>query len=165
MPTIRLVTEIKAPRQRVFDLSRSVEIHLTSTQKTGEQAIAGKKSGLMELDDWVTWKARHLGRSRTFTSLITEYEYPVRFIDEMVQGDFKYFRHEHRFEEKDGRTIMTDILDFQSPYGWIGRWVDRWFMKSYLTRFLTERNQCIRDMAEPDLKDAPAEQGISAKTA
>lgn len=43
---------------------------------------------------------------------------------------------------------MTDILDFSSPYGMLGKLVDRLFMKRYLTRFLEERNETIRHYAE-----------------
>ena len=45
---------------------------------------------------------------------------------------------------------MTDILDFRSPYGALGKMVDRVFMRRYLTRFLEERNEVIRHYAETD---------------
>ncbi len=61
MPKIHLQTFIKAKKELVFDLSRSIDLHLLSTKKTNEKAIAGKTSGLMELNDTVTWRAKHLG--------------------------------------------------------------------------------------------------------
>ncbi|MBL4586744.1 MAG: cell division protein, partial [Flavobacteriales bacterium] len=61
MPKIILHTEIKAPRKVVFNLSRSIDLHLESTAQTREQAIAGKTSGMMELGEQVTWKAKHFG--------------------------------------------------------------------------------------------------------
>jgi hypothetical protein len=47
---------------------------------------------------------------------------------------------------------MTDILEFASPFGWLGQLVDRWLMKSYLTYFLLERNQIIKEYAESEGK-------------
>ena len=44
MPRILLRTEIKANREIVFDLSRSIDMHRISTQHTNETAIAGKRS-------------------------------------------------------------------------------------------------------------------------
>jgi hypothetical protein len=61
MPTIRLRTEVKAGKALVFDLSRSIDLHKLSTAHTHETAIAGKTSGLIGLNEWVTWRAKHFG--------------------------------------------------------------------------------------------------------
>lgn len=102
MPNISLTTVIKAKTKDVFDLARSIEIHKLSTSKTNEEAIAGKTSGLLELGDWVTWRAKHLGFYQTLTSKITAIDSPTFFVDEMQKGIFKFFRHEHHFIYKEG---------------------------------------------------------------
>lgn len=132
----------------VFDLSRSVDLHMESTAHTNETAIAGVKKGMMELDDWVTWRAKHLGVYWKLTSLITEYEYGSYFVDEMVNGPFSKLVHKHRFSEVDGYTIMVDEFEVKSPFGPLGMLVDAVFMKRYMHRFLLLRNQCIREKAE-----------------
>lgn len=148
MPSIELQTKIKADINTVFDLSRSIDLHKISTHHTHEQAIAGKTSGLIELDDSVTWKAKHFGIYQRLTSKITEYEYPTYFVDEMVKGAFKSFRHEHHFVAIDEGTLMTDIFDYQSPMGIFGSLADRLFLENYMTKFLSERNHVIKDYAE-----------------
>jgi len=150
MPVIILHTVIAAPQERVFDLSRSIALHTLSTSRTDEQAIAGKTSGLMNLHDTVTWRARHLGRYRTLTSSITAYNFPHSFTDEMVEGDFHSFCHVHRFEARGTDTLMTDEFTYRSPYGWLGRLADVLFLKRYMRRFLVERNEVIREVAEGD---------------
>ncbi|WP_211224955.1 hypothetical protein [Psychroserpens burtonensis] len=55
MPVIELQTEIKAFKNIVFDLSRSIDLHKISTKQTNEQAIAVKTSGLIEMNESVTW--------------------------------------------------------------------------------------------------------------
>ncbi len=55
MPIIKLETFINAPKDIVFDLARSIDLHLISTEQTSEKAIAGKTSGLIEIDESVTW--------------------------------------------------------------------------------------------------------------
>lgn len=105
--------------------------------------------GLIELHEQVTWQARHLGKIRRHTSIITAMQPPHFFEDKMLHGDFKYFKHQHHFNEQNNNsTLMTDILDFKSPYGLLGKLVDKAFMKNYLTRFLKERNEIIRQYAE-----------------
>ena len=49
MNFIKLVTEINADKRTVFDLSRNINLHQESMKASGEKAIAGKTSGLMEL--------------------------------------------------------------------------------------------------------------------
>jgi hypothetical protein len=66
MPTIELITPINAPIDRVFDLARSIDLHMESTKQTGEKAIAGRISGLIELDEtgYLAGKAfRYLAKS------------------------------------------------------------------------------------------------------
>lgn len=150
MATIHLETFIRAPRARCFDLSRSIDLHLLSTQKTKEQAVAGITSGLIGLNESVTWEAVHLGIRQRMTTAITAMESPFHFRDEQVKGPFRYFKHEHYFETYKEGTLMIDTLEFSSPAGALGRWFDRIFLSNYLEQFLKERNRTIRDFAESD---------------
>lgn len=148
MPRIELNTEIKAELDVVFDLSRSVDLHIISTEHTNETAIAGKTSGLMALNDEVTWRAKHLGIYQKLTSKITEFNQPHYFVDEMLNGAFKRFRHEHHFSQLGEVTLMTDIFEFESPIGILGRIADRMFLKKYMVNLLLKRNQTIKEYAE-----------------
>lgn len=96
MPTIYLTTEINAPVQRCFDLSRSIDLHVLSTRKTHEKAVAGVMSGLIGLNEVVTWRARHFGIWQQLTTRITAFNAPVFFEDQMVRGAFKKIRHQQR---------------------------------------------------------------------
>ncbi len=148
MPEIHLTSFIAAPVERVFDLSRSINLHQISTADTNEKAIAGTLSGLINKDETVTWQARHLLKTRRFTSKITEMQKPVFFIDNMVKGDFKSFHHEHHFKAADNGTIMIDMINFESPYGVIGKILNSFFLKSYIEKLLVKRNTVIKDYAE-----------------
>lgn len=150
MPTIHLQTFIKAKKEIVFDLSRSVDLHPLSTEKTNEKAIAGKTSGLMKLNDTVTWRAKHLGIYQNLTTKITEFDQPNYFADEMVKGAFKRFNHEHYFEDLQDGTLMKDIFVYQSPFGFLGKLADFIFLENYMKSFLIERNSMIKKVAETE---------------
>lgn len=105
-------------------------------------------SGLISLHETVTWKARHFGLWLQLTSKITEYNAPNSFVDEMVSGPFKSFRHEHVFETKQGQTLMTDRFEFQSPLGVLGKFANTLFLRSYMEKLLAERNLVIKEYAE-----------------
>lgn len=148
MTTIRLITKIKAPIQTVFDLSRNIDVHQLSTFQSNEKAIAGRTSGLIELDETVTWRGKHFGLFLRHKSKITEMESPCYFADEMVQGHFKFFRHEHRFVVQNGTTVMMDFLQYDTPYGIFGKLFDKIALKKHLTHFLLIRNQTLKKLAE-----------------
>jgi ligand-binding SRPBCC domain-containing protein len=148
LATFTITTFIKNKPEVVFNLSRSIDLHLISTAKTNEKAIAGKTKGLINLNETVTWEANHLFRKRYFTSKITAYNFPFSFIDEMQKGDLKHFHHQHIFEEKDSGTLMTDIIHLEAPYGLLGKFVLWLFLKKYFKKLLTERNEVIKNYAE-----------------
>lgn len=150
MPRIELNTEINAPIHVVFDLSRSIDFHAKTTQHTGERAIAGKTSGLIGLNESVTWKAKHFGVTQQLTSKITVMRRPDIFVDEMTKGVFKSLCHQHLFLEEGSKTLMIDIFEFESPLGILGKWANRMFLKKYLEGFIIERNSQIKEMAEGD---------------
>jgi ligand-binding SRPBCC domain-containing protein len=150
MPRICLKTTITAPIDIVFDLSRSIDLHTVSTKQTNEEAIAGKTSGLIGLGESVTWRAKHLGFTQSLTSKVTDYDHPSFFADEMLEGIFKRFRHEHHFETEGNQTLMTDIFEYQSPFGILGKLADFIFLKNYLSSFLKKRNTAIKEVAESD---------------
>ena len=110
--------------------------------------MAGVTSARMNLGDEVTWEARHLGKTRRLTSRITEYDRPHRFIDEMVAGAFKSFRHEHSFKAVQGGTQMIDVFEYQSPLGLLGRMADLLFLRRYMRSLLMMRNRHIKAAAE-----------------
>jgi len=150
MPRIVLITEIKADIKIVFDLCRSVDLHKISTVQTNEEAIAGKTSGLIELNESVTWRAKHFGIYQKLTSKITEFDRPNYFADEMVNGAFKRFKHEHHFAELNGGTVMTDYFDYESPFGFLGKLADKIFLEKYMTQLLKKRNLTIKAFAESE---------------
>jgi ligand-binding SRPBCC domain-containing protein len=150
MTVIEFSTPITAPIERVFDLARSIDLHVVSSANTGEVAVGGVTTGLIEMNQEVTWRAKHLGVWQHLTGRITAFERPFHFRDSMVRGAFKSFDHDHRFELRDGITVMTDRFAFVSPLGPLGRLADLLFLKRYMTRFLLDRARVIKATAESE---------------
>ncbi|MBV8298869.1 MAG: SRPBCC family protein [Candidatus Eremiobacteraeota bacterium] len=150
MVTIELETFVHAPPERVFDLSRSVDLHLRASGETGEEAVGGRASGLMELGETVTWRARHFGIRQHLTSRITGYERPRWFRDEMVRGAFASLVHDHWFDDENGGTRMRDRFVFGAPLGPLGRLAERLFLRRYMTRLLQTRNASLARIAESE---------------
>ncbi|MBC5864130.1 SRPBCC family protein [Flavobacterium turcicum] len=148
MTTIQLTTKINAPIEITFDLSRNIDVHQQSTSKSNETAIDGVISGLINLNETVTWRGKHFGVYLKHKSLISAMEIPTYFVDEMLEGKFKSFKHQHTFIQKKGFVIMEDKIQYETPYGIFGKIFDHFLLKKHLTKFISERNSFIKSLAE-----------------
>jgi len=148
MPIITLTTLIGAPRERVFDLARSIDAHQASTWGREERAVAGVSTGLIGLDDEVMWEARHFGARQRLRVRVTAFDRPKHFQDVMISGAFKRMVHDHEFAERADGTLMRDQFEFASPLGILGRIADRLFLTSYMRRFLVGPNGILKQLAE-----------------
>jgi ligand-binding SRPBCC domain-containing protein len=149
MVRIELVTNIAAPVERCFDLSRSIDLHMASTDWTGERAIAGVTSGLIGLDQEVTWQGRHFGLSIQHTSRIAAFDRPWHFQDCMVRGAFRSFCHDHCFQSIPGETRMRDLMVFETPLRLLAGLVES-VLDRHMRSLLDRRNLCIKRVAESD---------------
>ena len=154
MTIINLTTEIKAPIERCFDMSRDVELHQQSAIGTSERVVAGRAKGLCELNDEITWEAVHFGIKQRLSVKIVAMNRPYFFTDTMVKGAFKSMRHEHLFEEKDGITLMKDTFMYEVPFGFIGSLFDWLVLKRYMTVFLETRNAVLKAYLEKEVQKA-----------
>jgi len=147
MVRIELTTSIDAPIDRCFNLSRSIDLELASTEGQ-QQAIAGVTSGLIGPEQEVTWSGRHFGFVIRHTSRITAYEFPRYFQDSMLQGAFHSYYHDHYFETRNGGTLMKDVVQFSAPYGLLGRVVEYLALARHMRKLLEQRNLSIKQAAE-----------------
>jgi ligand-binding SRPBCC domain-containing protein len=148
MPVIEISTVIHAPRERVFDLARSIDAHQDSTGGTEERAVAGVTKGLIGMNGEVTWEARHFGVRQRLTVRVTAFDRPRHFQDVMISGAFKSMAHDHTFSEHPAGTLMRDRFEFRSPLGILGTIADRFFLASYMRRFIVRRNEILKQLAE-----------------
>ncbi|HUQ97745.1 MAG TPA: SRPBCC family protein [Chitinophagaceae bacterium] len=148
MPYIHLTTFIAAPAARVFDLSRSIDLHKASMKKYGEAAVQGTTFGLIGQGDTVTWRAKHLFKERFLKVKLTFLKKPYLFIEELAEGDFKSLKHEHYFKEIENGTLLIDQFRYEIGRGKLGVVFNNVYLKKYIERLLEERNKMLKEVAE-----------------
>lgn len=151
MVTLEETTVIRAPIERCFDLARSVEVHLAGNVHSGESAVstAGVTSGLIELEQHVTWRAKHFGVWHQLTSQITAMNQPLYFQDTMTKGIFGFMQHDHFFRAKSAETTeMKDVFRFAAPLPILGRIAEILCLQRYMQALLQERNAVLKQIAE-----------------
>jgi ligand-binding SRPBCC domain-containing protein len=124
--TIELRTELDCTCERAFVLSLDLDLELRATARFGSRIVGGCCGGRIGPGETVTWRLRQFGIPVRHTSVISEYEPPLRFVDEMVRGALAEFRHEHSFVPRpDGGCTMLDTISYRLPVGPLGALADR----------------------------------------
>jgi hypothetical protein len=146
-------TLIGSPIDRVFDLSRSVEVHLLANVHGNEQALAigGITTGLLDLGQKVTWRAKHFGFWHNLTSEVTAMEPPSYFQVTMVKGIFRLMQADHLLRSlPSGVTELKDIFVIAAPLPILGPIAEALFLRRYMMALNRERNAVIKQLAESD---------------
>jgi ligand-binding SRPBCC domain-containing protein len=139
-------TFLPAPPATVFGLALNVDLHVGSMAASGESAVGGRTTGVLGPGEEVIWRARHFGLTWSMTARITDYEPPRRFVDQQTRGPFRFFRHEHLFEEVPGGTKMTDRIEFAAPLGPAGRAAEL-LLRRHLRRLIESRGAYLATQA------------------
>ena len=65
---------------------------------------------------------------------------PYEYVDEMLKGPFKKWRHLHRFHAASQKqTQVIDIVDFELPYGGIGKLLFEGYAYNRLEKIFAHR--------------------------
>jgi len=148
MVILHFETKIHAAVEKVFDMARTVEVHLETAAHTQEKAVGGKTSGLLEKGNTIVWEARHLGVRQRLTAEIVEMEPHSFFEDQMLRGAFAFLRHKHSFESTSTGTLMKDQIEFEAPWGILGRFAEFLFLKRHMSHFLVTKNEVFKVLVE-----------------
>ncbi len=62
------------------------------------------------------YRVSPLGFPQYWRTLIESYDPPDAFVDTQLSGPYKLWRHTHRFEDKDGGTLITDEVRYALPF-------------------------------------------------
>jgi ligand-binding SRPBCC domain-containing protein len=71
---------------------------------------------------------------------------PVEFVDVQVRGPYKLWRHTHHFDPEDGGTRMVDTVEYEVPFGALGRLIQRLQVSRDLSRIFDYRADRIRSL-------------------
>ena len=72
---------------------------------------------------------------------ITEWDPPVRFVDEQLRGPYRLWVHEHDFEMRDGGTLVRDHVRYAVPFDFL---VHTIFVRRDIARIFAYRTETLR---------------------
>lgn len=76
----------------------------------------------------------------TEISQVKDKEY---FVDEQRMGPYKLWHHQHKIEAIDGGVLMTDVVTYIPPFGFIGAIANSIFIKRQLQTIFEYRTTAV----------------------
>ena len=78
----------------------------------------------------IRWVAKH-----------TECQPYRSFTDEQIIGPMEYWVHRHQFASENGKTKLTDAIDYEIPGGWVSELLLGWWVDARLKDMFRYRHQ------------------------
>lgn len=82
-----------------------------------------------------------LGIKMTWVTEITQVRELKYFVDEQRVGPYRMWHHQHFIEPVEGGVLMTDIVDYQPPLGFLGAIANQLIIKSQLNEIFSYRTK------------------------
>ncbi len=125
MHTLKAIQRIPAPASRVWEFfSNPANLRRITPPGMGFHILSGMDGGMIRSGQVIRYRVKPLwGIPLNWKTLISEVEPGVFFADQQLKGPYRYWRHEHHFQEIPGGTMMTDLVRYQLPAALLGECV------------------------------------------
>jgi ligand-binding SRPBCC domain-containing protein len=135
------------PREEVFPFFADASNLSRITPKWIDFAILTPTPIKMRQGTVIDYRIRLFGVPMQWRTDIAVWEPPVRFVDTQLRGPYRYWIHEHTFEDHDGDTLMHDRVEFCSRgLRAIVPLVHRLFVNGNVSRIFAYRNEALEKL-------------------
>ena len=148
MQTIIQTTLIKCTQEELFNFHldsnnitkitpTNIKVELLSTDtKTYEGKVVSIKTTKLFIPTY--WDVE-----------IKKLEFPNILVDLAVKSPFKYWKHQHIFTKKDNICELKDIIEYELPFGLLGKLVNP-FIKNDIIKMFEYRHNQTKKILEKD---------------
>jgi ligand-binding SRPBCC domain-containing protein len=147
MERIEQTVVIDAPIERVFHFHDDTQNLLKITPPNIKVTI--ETMGRPGLGYEVTLKIRQfLFFVMRWHVKITEYQPPILMVDEQVRGPFASWKQTRRLQMVNGKTELTDIVEYEAPFGILGRIADALIIRRQVNEMFSYRQAATKRLLE-----------------
>jgi ligand-binding SRPBCC domain-containing protein len=97
----------------------------------------------MQVGTIIDYRIRWRGLPLRWRSEISVWEPPFRFVDRQIRGPYRLWHHEHRFEERDGGSEISDRVAYAV---WGGSLVERLFVRRDVKTIFAYRRRRLAEL-------------------
>ena len=87
-----------------------------------------------------------LGIKMTWVTEITQVREKEFFVDEQRVGPYSVWHHQHHIEPIEGGVLMTDIVSYRPPFGFLGAIANFLFIQKQLKEIFDYRTKAVDEM-------------------
>ena len=144
----RLSTElvVAESRERLFDFFADAHRLEAITPPWLQFSVVTPRPIDMAVGVLIDYKLRLRGVPIRWRSKISVWNPCCEFVDEQVNGPYRYWRHLHSFEEFDGGTRVRDEVRYAVPLSWIAHPL---FVRRDLTKIFQFRRARMSEIFTP----------------
>ncbi|MBC2601306.1 SRPBCC family protein [Puniceicoccus vermicola] len=144
MPFLQTEAIIPLPREEVFPFFALAENLEKITPDSLKFEILTPLPIEMEEGVLIDYRLRIGGIPQSWQTLISRWDPPFQFVDEQMKGPYRKWVHTHTFRECDAGTEMTDRVEYELPFGPLGK-IAHPIIRRQLRKIFTHRNAVIGD--------------------
>lgn len=146
--TLRTTQKINAPIEEVWDfISSPGNLAIITPKKMGFDITTPALPGKIYPGMIISYRVAPLGgiKLRWVTEIthVSELNY---FVDEQRVGPYSLWHHEHHLEPVEGGILMTDIITYKPPLGFLGTIANRLFINRQLDNIFKYREGAIENI-------------------
>ncbi len=146
MATLERETVIAAPRRTVFEFFSDPHNLARITPRSLGFEIVDAPDRRLRAGDRIRYRIRILGIPLPWVSRISEWREGTSFVDEQERGPYRRWRHEHTLAAHGEGVVMRDRVEYELPFGALGRWVAGWWVQRNLAQIFDYRARVIAEI-------------------
>jgi ligand-binding SRPBCC domain-containing protein len=136
-------TILRAPLSRVFDFfGEPGSLARITPPATRFRIVDGPARRLRE-GDRIEYRLRVFGLPFRWASRIDSWRENELFSDVQERGPYKSWRHTHTFRETADGVEMHDRVEYELPFGILGRLVAGWLVRRELEKIFEYRSRAV----------------------
>lgn len=138
--TLRAEQWVPHPLETVFEFFCNPANLAELTPEETRMEILPPAPTSMETGTEITYKLRVAGIPMRWKARIESCDPPRSFTDVQLKGPYRSWMHTHRFEPKDGGTLLIDEIEYTTPCCRVGH---KWLVRPQLEKIFQFRGERV----------------------
>ncbi len=97
----------------------------------------------MKVGTLIDYTIKVMGLRMRWTTLISGYDPPHKFVDEQLRGPYSFWHHTHAFSAVEGGTMIVDDVCYALPLGILGKMAHSLLVRRDLEKIFQHREKII----------------------
>jgi ligand-binding SRPBCC domain-containing protein len=150
MPVYQLIKKQKLPvsQDEAWDfISSPRNLKIITPDYMGFDIISEELSEKMYAGMIISYIVKPVFSIKTnWTTEITHVKDKEYFVDEQRDGPYALWHHQHKIEAIEGGVLMTDIVTYQPPFGFIGKIANALFIRKKINEIFDYREEKLLEL-------------------